>query len=111
MNIGDDFKPAKEEKTNIFRKELFQIFKNIKKIDIYTTFNGGDDPCALSFAALLSEIEKEHWSELTVKAVSGRRKNKSWVGVLWAQSSKELEQNYKKKGLEITFRNEKNEED
>eukprot|EP01083_Nonionella_stella_P135783 413033_1 len=109
MKMGADFKPAKEEKTNIFRKQVFQIFQNIKKIDIYTTsFNGGN-PCALSFAALLSEIEKEHWSEVTVKGVH-RRGNKSWVGVLWSQSSKELEQNYKKKGLQITFRNEKNED-
>eukprot|EP01083_Nonionella_stella_P306335 1072551_1 len=46
MKCGDDFKPAKEEKTNIFRKELFQIFKNIKKIDIYTTYSDGRYPCA-----------------------------------------------------------------
>eukprot|EP01083_Nonionella_stella_P248199 859586_1 len=109
MKMGADFKPAKEEKTNIFRKQVFQIFQNIKKIDIYATSEIGSDPCALSFAALLSEIEKEHWSELTVKGVH-RKGNKSWVGVLWSQSSKELEQNYKKKGLQITFRNEKNED-
>eukprot|EP01083_Nonionella_stella_P040821 110658_1 len=109
MKTCAGFKPAKEEKTNIFRNELFQIFQNISKIDIYGTSGTGRTQCAFSFAALLSGIENEHWTEVTVKGVHFEG-NESWVGVLWSKSAEELKQNYKEKGLQITFRNEKNED-
>eukprot|EP01083_Nonionella_stella_P135785 413039_1 len=100
---------AKEEKTNIFRKDLFQIFQNIKNIEIYATEDDGLNQYAFSFASLLSEIEEEHWTQLKVKGVHHyKTKNKSWVGVLWSSSSKELKEEYQKKGYKISFKNETN---
>eukprot|EP01083_Nonionella_stella_P249051 861560_1 len=121
MKRGDDFQAAKEAKTNIFRKELFQIFQNIKNIDIYATDEWGGDPCAFSFASLLSEIENEHWTQIKVKGVHDEpdedtdedtndddddedTDNKSWVGVLWSSSSKELKEEYQQKGYKLSFK-------
>eukprot|EP01083_Nonionella_stella_P173475 598520_1 len=89
---------AKEEKTNIFRKDLFQIFQNIKNIEIYATGDTGYFQYAFSFASLLSEIEEEHWTQLKVKGVHHwKTDNKSWIGVLWSSSSKELKEECQKK--------------
>eukprot|EP01083_Nonionella_stella_P289492 985092_1 len=112
VNLDDNFKPVlKEGKANIFGKALFQIFKNIKNIDIYTTNYDGYGQYTLSFAALLDEIEKEHWNQVTIKGVHyywEMRNIKSWVGALWSESSKWLKQHCAKKGLQVSFRNEVN---
>eukprot|EP01083_Nonionella_stella_P022692 62726_1 len=106
MKGGYDLKHTEfwTEKINIFRKDLFQVFKNAERIDIHTTDYNGHGQCGFSLRQLLSEIENEQWSEVRVYAVHYKA-NGAWIGGVWLTEAEELTEKYR-----IAFRNETNKE-
>eukprot|EP01083_Nonionella_stella_P123640 372631_1 len=102
--MGDNISVFPGEKTNIFRKTLFKIFKNIQTIIIYTTYNGGGYPCMLSFLSLLSEIEKGSFNKITIKGVHDDEEP-SWIFSSWKKEENKLIEKYKEKNLKILFKN------
>eukprot|EP01083_Nonionella_stella_P229972 813381_1 len=108
LNSGDDFLPIKEDKTNLFRKDVFEIFQNLKTIDIYTTEYDGYGQAALSFTALLNEILSfTSLKVISVKSTRYKTEKSSWIQMLWSQQMDHLQEMYESKGLKIMFRNEK----
>eukprot|EP01084_Bolivina_argentea_P095520 171717_1 len=114
--MGAHFKPQKEDKTNIFKKDLFRVFENVQNIDIYTTGIQGIpvDRCALSFDALLDEIKEEKWSQVTVKATqdkywAGNLNKRSWIYFAWQESKQELMQQCTQNGCKVSLETTKNE--
>eukprot|EP01084_Bolivina_argentea_P271770 462515_1 len=99
------FRVYKEEKArvdtdfrNLFRSQIFQIFKNIKTVIIKTTSVGGILSYSLSIFGLLSLIEPTSVNKVIVKAVAIYGESNNWITSLWTSSStikkKYNEQNY-----------------
>eukprot|EP01083_Nonionella_stella_P112894 332571_1 len=115
MRMTEEVKPTNTENINIFKKDLFRIFKNVNNIELYTTAPNGypGSEYALSLSALLNEFEMKQWKQLKqviVKAAHfyGKGGASSWISAAWHKSCKTLQKEYRKKGVSIRYAMETN---
>jgi len=106
-------RPSYEEKkrdigdlSNIFRKELLDIFKNVKSIIIITTHPFGNTSYSLSLSVLLSLIDSISFlDKVIVKAVSYKKnKDNNWIYSLWSSSSETIKPEYDAKNYTISIK-------
>ena len=86
---------------NLFCKDIFKIFDNLKTIILITTSQYGDYQYVFSFIYLLSIIcESSTLTNIEIKAIRYRNEP-SWLSCLWSSSSSYLIELYKQKNLNI----------
>ena len=103
-----------EDTTNIIRKELFAVFKNVETITINASgfFIGKRASItknALSFERLLLELTNQSFNKITITALRencpegdvGMKSGTSWILEKWKSSSERLVQIYKEQQLSI----------
>eukprot|EP01084_Bolivina_argentea_P179503 310175_1 len=103
ISMGKDVILTEYDKINLFRETVFQAFRNIQTIIIYTTSGDGHDPCPLSFVSLLAVITKSSLKRITIKAVQCEQK--SWIETIWKETRKELRGKYREKNFTILLKN------
>eukprot|EP01084_Bolivina_argentea_P182813 315544_1 len=84
---------------NLFRPELFVMFKNVKRVVVKTTSVYGSVSYSLSMMTLLSLIESNGLNEVIVKAVIFR--GYDWINNMWSLSSGKLQKMYQEKQYSI----------
>ena len=102
---------------NVFRSEIFGIFKNIQTIIIITTHWEGFRSYSLSLSLLLSLIESTSLDKVIVKAVSytdnfGKNRDKkeyNWIYSLWSSSCSIIKEEYDGKNYTISINKVSNE--
>eukprot|EP01084_Bolivina_argentea_P291446 500910_1 len=74
------------DKTNLFRQDIFDIFNNVKIIEI-DTFAKGESGFTLSLTSLLSLIktQKLKLEKIIIKAPIKKDENNSWLSILWSK--------------------------
>ncbi len=97
-----------EDKTNLFREDTVTVFSNAKSVIIQTTFIDGTWPYSLSLVALLSFIQRTSWKEVTVKAVTEKKKKSNWISNVWSTRSTAIKQQYKSKNYTISLQHKEN---
>eukprot|EP01083_Nonionella_stella_P098876 278119_1 len=87
---------------NLCKAEIFEIFKNVKRIVIVTT----DWNCysySISMAGLLSLINSVSLDKVILKAVAWKD-NKTWIETLWCNTSETLTKQYGDVNYNIEFK-------
>ena len=108
--MTEDVKTERDEndKINIFKPELFLLFKNIKSITLITNFRADIDRGhrSLSIKLLLSMINEVLSLEKIVILSYGSNHiyTVSWQSHLWQKSSFELIQKFKKSNFKIQLK-------
>ena len=92
--------------SNMFRKEILGIFKNVKSMIIITTSTTGYFSYSLSLSVLLSLIDSISFlDKVIVKAVSYKKnKDNNWIYSLWSSSSEPIKQEYDAKNYTISIK-------
>ncbi len=93
---------------NLFRAQIFGVFKNLKTIIIMSTHNLGYSIYTFSLSVLLSLLESISVEKVIVKAVVVDGKTDSWISELWNSSKTSIKQKYKDKNYEISYKRIKN---
>ncbi len=93
---------------NLIKKQIFDVFKNIKKMVIISTsrwlLKRWLSSFSFSLSGFLGIIEKTSLEKVIVKAVVRTWKNDSWLSLLWKSSSSEIEKQYEQKNYNIGYK-------
>eukprot|EP01084_Bolivina_argentea_P291447 500911_1 len=107
------------DSTNLFRTELFDVFKNVKTIRIMTTTSKGQKSYTIALLRLLSLIESSSLEKIIIKSVRCSYKEdwglsrsssagmikreikyyENWIEILWKSSPETIKKQY---GIQIT---------
>ena len=116
LSEGHKEKKRKTKKfVNVFRSEIFGIFKNVKTIIIITTDPWGETSYSLSLSLLLSLIESTSLDKVIVKAVTYKDwrdndKEYNWIYSLWSSSCSIIKEEYDGKNYTISIKEVKKED-
>ena len=91
--------------SNLFRSEIFGIFKNIKTLIIITTNDTGFRSYSLSMTTLLSLISSSSLDQIIIKSVEYYGSN--WINKLWRSDDEIMKKEYAAKHYSISMKKEK----
>eukprot|EP01084_Bolivina_argentea_P084136 152252_1 len=92
------------DNTNLFRKDLLQIFPNVETLTISTTSAVGRTSYSISLMSLLSLIKTSALQKVIVKADSERVTKYNWIDKLWVSKHVALQKTFIKQGYIICQR-------
>ena len=112
MDEKDTFNGEKEVKrgendfSNLFRAEMFLIFKNVKTLIIKSTHGFGNKSYSLGMECLLSLVHSTSLKQVIVKAYTHWKENKdtNWIYSLWTENKEAITKQYEMKQYNISMK-------